>query len=35
MYPQIEKYEIERLIVDMLQAGIIRSSNNPFLALFF
>lgn len=29
-YPQIQKEEIERLVADMLQTGIIRPSRSPF-----
>lgn len=29
-YPQIQKNEIEILIADMLKAGIIQPSRNPF-----
>lgn len=32
-YPQIQKEEIEKLVADMLEAGIIQPSYNPFSSL--
>lgn len=33
-YPAVQKIEIEKLIQEMLDAGIIRDSNSPFASLW-
>ena len=32
-YPHYQKYEIEKIIQEMLQANLVRLSNNPFSSL--